>query len=175
MEIEDTATNMPGCSKDEEYMQRKIDWPLGVGTSSQYFSDAPETGEVILSKDSYISKIETKTKPNTMYNSSDTYSSSNIYNSTKPKSKIGDEQNVRKGIKLIENRKIVPPHVSSAVGKEWTRVGRRGRLLTESSQISGRQDIEPVAASSGQVIRNMNSYGKVNKRIVKPCSGHHYE
>jgi len=60
MEVEYSSGSTPGCSLDEEYMNRRVDWPSGKGTSS--WTGMPETG-----KESRVSNKSPSIKPSEMH------------------------------------------------------------------------------------------------------------
>lgn len=109
MEVEPLVSNIPGCSLDKDYMKRDIGWPKGD-------KSIPWTEKEDKRKKEETPSVKIKNKTNTNI---DMYSDS-VNSSSKPNLKIYDKKSAKvnsgaeitprsKGIRLIENRQIVPP------------------------------------------------------------------
>jgi len=122
MEIEPLLNNTPGCSTNEEYMNRRMDWPQG-GDSTPWSADA-----IGVKRDANIN-INAKTNPNT-YSNIYTNTNTNVTRDKKSMVKTAElTKPYNKGIRLVENRRLVPPSHPSLRNAEWVNVtGKRRRI-----------------------------------------------
>lgn len=151
MEIEVFTTDTPGCSIDEAYMNRQMAWPTG--------KDA--TPWTHASDNDNVSK---KSK----YNNKTYVSSKNRFTNDK----IDVIHNARaKGIRIIENRQIVPPsYPDTRLENNWTVIGKKGKVVRQNDTIISKIDgtstsrERKMSAGSGNTAKP-----KVGKKLVKPA------
>lgn len=76
-----------------------------------------------------------------------------------------------KEIKIVENRQIVPPSYLPPPDREWSVIGRRGRIVSDRSGDSER--VSSVRAAGTESRRRVNSgnggAGGPGRRLVKPA------
>lgn len=84
-------------------------------------------------------------------------------------SRSNDRQASRsKGIKIIENRQIVPPSLPPPSGDEWRRVGKRG--VARNAPVKSQQSVAGGLPPSNNVIkRTLPDKSKPGKRLVRPA------
>lgn len=140
------ANSTPGCSIDETYM-RRFDWPkTGSKTSS------------------WPAQIDTdKISPDTKSVHMDTVNPNLV---TRSSNRQGSRS---KGIRIIENRQIVPPSLPSPSVDEWKRVGKRG-AVRNSAPVKPQQPVAARAASSNIITKRvLPDKGKSARKLVRPA------
>lgn len=165
MEVEPLVGNTPGCTLDEEYMERDKGWPSGNKSISWMEEDTRKKEEI--PSDIIRNKAKTNIKTN-MYKDSVNLSDKS-YSKSYDKKSANDNARVEstprgKGIRLIENRQIAPPaQIPLRSNSEWIRVTGKGRRETQL----------PDVESDGKIQRRRASTGKESaipgKRLIKPA------
>lgn len=143
MEIEPLLNNTPGCSTNEEYMNRRMDWPQG-GDSTPWSADA-----IGAKRDANIN-INAKANPNA-YSNIYTNTNTNVTRDKKFMVKTAElTKPYNKGIRLVENRQLVPPSHPSPRNSEWVNVtGKRRRKQSSTSNEAATGSRQRLASTRG--------------------------
>lgn len=155
MDVEPLHSGTPGCSTNLEYMERSIDWPKEEEAASWKGKDQDkeDTATCNITKIVYSTNIP---KANV---------SSKKYITDKPNVNVKNKSS-SKGIRIIENRQLVPPRqiYSSPASSDWARVGRKGRGARVLFPVDrSPQPPRPLAQTKGG-----RAVG-LGKRLIKPA------
>lgn len=173
MEIEPLEGNTPGCSNNDEYMNREVARPEGKDTTPWKGKTDEVKTKANRDRVDFI-YINSNTNPNmysnveddNMYTNANTkvdtmYTNTNIkeatvnlYDTAKPRIKR---------IRVIENKQLVPPFHPSHNETEWTKVDNRNRrkqTYTPNKEAVGSQQ---------RFIGDTNKAAKPGKRLIKPA------
>lgn len=177
MEVEPLESNTPGCSKNDEYMNREVTWPEGKDTTP--WKDKTDEVKTKVNRDranrgidsiyvnsntnpNMYSNVEddsmytnANTKVDTMYTNTNIKEATvNLYDSAKPRIKR---------IRVVENKQLVPPSRPSYSKTEWTNVDNRDRrkqtYTTNKEAVGSRQ----------RLTGDKNNAAKSGKRLIKPA------
>lgn len=164
MEVEPLLlNNTPGCSSNEDYMSRKLEWSNGRETTP-WSADAVEVRRATntnindKAKFSTYSNTHTKTRTN-----SNIISDRNINNDRKLSIKSSESAKpYNKGIRLIANKQLVPPSQPSPRNPEWVNVtGKKRRNQSLNSN-------EAIVESRRRLPSNRGAGAKPGRKLIKP-------
>lgn len=165
----------PGCSLDEAYINRKMDWPTEEDALS-WTSAVPEPErEKIkeLGNKEHRFNISNKMLSQTYNVSKERRNSPNVSYYKNTNSRVSSQYSpYNKGINIMENRQLVPPSAPSSADEEGEKIGRKGKNYYETNRMESDKAVVPVtpsAKSDNRSISGRVSAIKTGKSLIKPA------